>query len=291
MIRKILSRLVAKTTRPGNPLLIAAYTLSSSFASGFLDVDERLGSIEWWASMGWISKSFRSGSNHPAVCDMRRLPARSRPLRRILGFLMALVCLGPELALALDDAELIARLRSGGYTVYFRHVATDWSNSDQLSKAGDWSSCDFRRMRQLSDSGRAEARAIGHAIRTLGIPVGQVLASPYCRTMDTAELFDLGPVTPSTEVMNLRAAGYFGGRDEIVASARRLLSSRPVRGGNTVIVAHGNVAREATPVYPGEGEGVVFLADGNGGFDVIARIPPERWQHMLDRNQGDSVKR
>ncbi len=149
-------------------------------------------------------------------------------------------------------------------------------------------------MRQLSDSGRAEARRIGQAIRNLGIPVGQVLASPYCRTMETARLFDLGPVMPSTDVMNLRAARYFGGRNAIVATAQRLLSTPPVNGGNRVVVAHGNVAREATPVYPGEGEGVVFLADGKGGFEVVARMPAERWRRLLERDahdQGDGVSR
>jgi broad specificity phosphatase PhoE len=212
-------------------------------------------------------------------------------IRDILFVLMAFFCLGAEWALATDDTALLDRLRGGGYTLYFRHVATDWSNSDQLGKAGDWASCDIKRMRQLSDDGRAEARNIGQAIRTLGIPVGEILASPYCRTMETAELFDLGAVTPSTDVMNLRAAKYFGGRGQIIATAQRLLSSVPDSGSNTIVVAHGNVAREATPVYPGEGEGVVFLANVQGGFDVVARIPPERWQRMLDSVQGDGVRR
>ena len=215
-------------------------------------------------------------------------------MQSFLCFLMLFFCLGPESAIALDDTGLVARLRSGGYTLYFRHVATDWSKHDRVNKAGDWLSCDVRQMRQLSDNGRAEAKRIGQAIRDLSIPVGQILASPYCRTMETAKLFDIGPVVPSTVVMNLRSAGYFGGRDKIITNAQRLLSTPPAAGTNRVVVAHGNVAREATPVYPDEGEGVVFLADGKGGFDVIARIPPDRWRRMLEldtRNQGDNVKR
>ncbi|PVV15696.1 MAG: hypothetical protein B6D77_01665 [gamma proteobacterium symbiont of Ctena orbiculata] len=227
-------------------------------------------------------------------CGMLRSPTSAKLSGKFLVFLMLLVCLGPKAVIAVDETELLAQLRSGGYTLYFRHVATDWSKQDRVTKAGDWLSCDVSQMRQLSDSGRAEARAIGEAIRDLGIPVGQVLASPYCRTMETAKLFDVGPVVSTTVVMNLRSAGYFGGRDKIVASAQRLLSTPPAAGANRVVVAHGNVAREATPVYPDEGEGVVFLADGKGGFDVIARIPPERWRRMLEvdmRPQGDSLKR
>lgn len=198
----------------------------------------------------------------------------------IAGFLLLLI-LWPGFVAADDDQELLERLRSGGHTLYFRHVATDWSHDDQLNQAGDWTSCDDRRMRQLSDAGRAEARRIGAAMRALCIPVGQVLASPYCRTMETARLFGIGEVVPSVDVMNLRAAAYFGGRDAIVASARRLLSTAPQEGGNRVVVAHGNVAREATPVYPAEGEAVVFVASDGAGFDVVARIPPMRWQRLL----------
>lgn len=230
--------------------------------------------------------SFVSGLKHP--------PGRTRQPRRLLCLFLLFFSLAPQPVTAAGDAELLARMRSGGYTLYFRHVATDWSKPDRVSKAGDWLSCDDGHMRQLSDSGRADARQIGQTIRALGIPVGEVLASPYCRTMETAKLFNLGPVTRSTAVMNLRSADYFGGRDEIVVSARRLLATPPANGFIRVVVAHGNVAREATPVYPDEGEGVLFLADGKGGFDVIARIPIERWRRMLEldlHNQGDSIKR
>lgn len=240
------------------------------------------------------NQSKRLGIPCSLGCCLSQSLTRVRWARSLFCFLLLTVTLGPQSVVAVDDAELVARLRGGGYTLYFRHVATDWSKHDQVRKAGDWLSCDDHRMRQLSDSGRAVARRIGQAIRGLGIPVAEVLASPYCRTMETARLFDVGQVIRSTDVMNLRSADYFGGRDEIVTRARRLLSTPPMAGANRVVVAHGNVAREATPVYPDEGESVVFLADRMGGFDVIARIPPERWRRMLEldlRNQGDGTKR
>jgi len=120
---------------------------------------------------------------------------------------------------------------------------------------------------------------IGKAMRELEIPVGEVLASPYCRTMETASLMEVGPVQASTDVMNLRSASYFGGREAVVSTARRLLSSPPPSGTNRIIVAHGNVAREATPVYPGEGEGLVFAPDG-GGFRLLGRLTPADWQRL-----------
>lgn len=182
----------------------------------------------------------------------------------------------------LETKALIDALRGGGYTLYFRHEATDWSQDDNVTEADDWLSCDSNQMRQLSSLGRERAAATGKAIRSLGIPVGQVLASPYCRTVETARLMNLGKVTTTTDVMNLRVAEYFGGRDAIVATAQALLAKPVTKNTNTVIVAHGNVAREATPVYPDEGEGVVFQADGKGSFRVVGRISPAEWVQLKD---------
>lgn len=117
-------------------------------------------------------------------------------------------------------------------------------------------------------------------MRSLGIPVSEILASPYCRTMETARQMGLGDVTASTEVINLRVAEYFGGREAVIATARKLLARRPVAGSNRVIVAHGNVAQAATPVYPGEGEMAIFEPDDEGNFTFVGRMTPGQWVRL-----------
>ncbi len=195
----------------------------------------------------------------------------------LLGLLMAADATARS---GLSGQELIAALRDGGYSLYFRHAATDWSQDDQVRQDGDWTSCDGAHMRQLSDAGRETARAVGAAIRALEIPVGEVLASPYCRTLETARLMRLGAVQPTTEVINMRVADRFGGTQAVIASARRLLATAPAGGTNRVIVAHGNVARDATPVYPDEAEAVIFRPDGQGGFDFVGRLTPAQWSAL-----------
>lgn len=190
----------------------------------------------------------------------------------------------------LSGEALIQALRGGGYNVYFRHAATDWSQSDDVRAEGDWVSCDASRIRQLSDGGRLTSREVGEAIRALGIPVGRVLASPYCRTVETARLMALGPVETTTDIMNLRVASYFGGRAAIARRARARLAVPPAQGTNTVLVAHGNVAREATEVYPGEGEGLVFRPDGSGGFVFVGRLAPDQWVGLAEALAGKEQK-
>ncbi len=188
----------------------------------------------------------------------------------------------PACAAELTGTALVDALRSGGFNLYFRHAATDWSQQDRVTVVDDWLSCDPTRIRQLSDPGREAARDIGAAMRRLRIPVNEVLASPYCRTMDTARLLGLGEVRPSNDVINLRVASYFGGREQVIATARRLLGTATVAGGNRVIVAHGNVARDATPVYPNEAEAIVFRPDGRGGFTVVGRLSAAMWRALAD---------
>jgi phosphohistidine phosphatase SixA len=201
--------------------------------------------------------------------------------KRLLPFLILLIGLlvlpfpvhGQQ---TIGDQALIGALQQGGYNLYFRHEATNWSQQDAVQQRDDWQSCDGNRIRQLSEQGRQSAKRTGQAMRSLNIPVSEVLASPYCRTMETARQLGLGDVQPSDDVINLRVAEYFGGREAVIATARELLSRRPVAGSNRVIVAHGNVARNATPVYPGEGEMVIFKPDGKGQFSFVGRIMPEK---------------
>lgn len=198
----------------------------------------------------------------------------------ILNALVLCLIAGPDRVGAEDavsGVHLVSALQGGGFIIYVRHAATDWSQSDDVRSAGDWTSCDGERIRQLSDRGRETARAVGDAIRRLEIPISVVLASPYCRTVETAELMTTRPVQATTDVMNMRVAEYFGGREAVAATARRRLATPPEPGTNTLIVAHGNVAREATSVYPGEAEALIFRPDGHGSFHYLGRLTPTDW--------------
>ena len=85
-----------------------------------------------------------------------------------------------SIAPALEGAKLLGALREGGYIIYFRHTSTDFgANDDNMT-----SFTDCAKQRNLTEQGRAEAHAIGAVIGSLAIPIGDVLASPYCRTME-----------------------------------------------------------------------------------------------------------
>lgn len=198
----------------------------------------------------------------------------------LLGALALLDVAAGQDGAHLAGEALVDALRAGGYNLYFRHAATDWATDDHVVGTGDWVSCDPNKMRQLSPTGRETARRVGEAIRRLGIPVGWVLASPYCRTVETARAMALGPVETTTDIINMRVAEFFGGESAVATRTRRRLSLPPEAGTNTVFVAHGNVARTATGEYPDEAEAIVFAPDRRGGFSVRARVSPKEWARL-----------
>lgn len=170
-------------------------------------------------------------------------------------------------AQAEPDAELIARLREGGYVLYMRHASTDFSQND--SRMTSYEDCATQR--NLTDKGREEARAIGEHVKRLKIPIGEVLASPFCRTMETARLV-FGKANATSEARG-------GPADpNRYAPLKKLLSSLVPKGENRVISSHANpfYALVGAP-YLAEGEIAVVRPEGDGRFTVVARIRPTDW--------------
>ena len=169
----------------------------------------------------------------------------------------------------LEGAALVAALRQGGYVLYMRHTSTDFGQNDEGMT--DYANCASQR--NLTDAGRAEARAIGAALRELRIPVGPVLASPYCRTLETGRLV-FGNPTVSMAVVG----GPGSDNGQRYAELRKLLSTPVAKGSNLAIASHGNPFRAVagTP-YLAEGEIAVIEPQGDGRFRVVARITKTDW--------------
>jgi len=169
-------------------------------------------------------------------------------------------------------AALLRALRAGGQILYFRHTATDFGQNDEKMTGFE----DCANQRNLTDGGRADARAIGAAIRSLDIPIGAVLASPFCRTRETAELI-FGRFTVAPAVRGGPASAEAGRYDDL----KLLLAKRVPANVNVAIVSHGNpfVAVAGGP-YLAEGEAAVIEPLGDSGFRIIARIRKDEWKAL-----------
>ena len=172
----------------------------------------------------------------------------------------------------LAPAQLLAELLNGGYILYFRHAATDLSRNDERMR--DYEDC--ANQRNLIDRGRSDARAAAAAIRRLGIPVERVLASPFCRTVETAQLL-FGRAEKMQEV---RGGPSAPAGSERYAALRKILATPVPAGTNLAVVGHGNPFHSvAGPPYLAEGEAAVIRPLG-ADFQIVARIPVDRWDAL-----------
>jgi hypothetical protein len=180
-------------------------------------------------------------------------------------------------ATPMSGQQLLSELRKGGYVIYFRHTSTDFSRDDSHSKSDD--DCDNQR--PLTDKGREEATQIGVAFRELKIPVGSVLASPRCRTMETAVLA-FGRAEKMNEV---RGGPATPDNPDRYAGLRRLLLTPVKPGANLVISSHGNpfYATAGAP-YLAEGEAAVIRPLGTG-FEIVARVKHDAWRKLQTQDQ------
>ena|SRR6185503_4519413 len=172
----------------------------------------------------------------------------------------------------LPESDLIDALRRGGYVIYFRHASTSPDQAD----TGDPKASRCEAQRNLSPDGRRMAADIGGAFKTLRIPVGKVVSSPFCRAVDTATLaFGRHEVS---EALYFAIGVGKTEREGQGRALRQMLSTPPARGTNTVLVSHHINLKEATAVWPKrEGEAHVFRPLPDGSFEYVGEVSTDAW--------------
>lgn len=181
----------------------------------------------------------------------------------------------------LDGEALLQALRKGGHVLYFRHGKTDLATKDTDRTRLD----DCSTQRQLSAQGQQEMKDIGRAFVALGIPVGGVRSSPYCRALDSARLA-FGKAQADDDLRHTVTADEATTRQRAQA-LERLLATPPAAGTNTVLAGHTGNLQEASGIWPSpEGVAVIFAPDGQGKARFVASVPPERWLQWQQAQGG-----
>jgi len=202
---------------------------------------------------------------------MRRTSSALRAASTLFALALAAAALAQATPAPLEGKALLAALRAGGVTLYFRHVATDFSQNDERYVEGDCAT-----QRNLTDAGRDDARRIGAEVRRLRLPIGEVRASPFCRTIETAMLI-FGRAERAPEARGGPAVA------DRYADLKALLATPPAKGTLRVISSHGNPFRAITQsAYLAEGEAAVVAPGPGDGFTVVARIPKDAWRALGD---------
>ena len=184
------------------------------------------------------------------------------------ALLAVLATTSPPDSLLTADSVLV-ELRTGGYTILWRHTATDHS----VREPRNYENTPRFQQRNLTDRGVADAKIVGAIFTARGIPISEVLASPMYRTRETAE-YAFGRVESTPILRQLDPS----------PEQRRLIAARPTTGTNRVLVTHHFVIERNVPgIKPGqvaEGEAVVVRATGTDAVEAVGILKMTDWQRL-----------
>jgi 8-oxo-(d)GTP phosphatase len=167
-----------------------------------------------------------------------------------------------------DNEMLSADEPSGkgqGQVLMLRHALAPGTGDPANFKLEDCST-----QRNLNETGRRQAVAVGERLRSEGYSTARVFTSQWCRCKETAELMQMG------EVLELPALNSFYQRWEDktqnLRALKDFLSKQPVDGPLIILVTHQVTITALTNVFPASGDGVLLQLDGQGGFEIGPRM-------------------
>jgi phosphohistidine phosphatase SixA len=175
--------------------------------------------------------------------------------------------------------DVLEDMKKGGYVVLIRHGRTDESVATKDDSPLDLSTCAGQLM--LNDVGKRQAQAIGEAFKKAEVPVGHVIASTYCRAMETGRLA-FGKAEPSDALL-LEAFAPAAGTPvpapwpQRVEAMKQMIAAAPAAGTNTVLITHFPNVKAALGVQIGFGDAAILKPDGHGGVTMVARITAKEW--------------
>jgi len=184
-----------------------------------------------------------------------------------LSLFAAIICAIGGGALAAETVPL-AELAKPGRVLMLRHANAPGTGDPPNFKLDDCST-----QRNLDQSGRAQAQALGRRLAQAGVKGAKVYSSQWCRCLETARLLNLGPVTPQPALNSFFARSEQ--RETTVAALRSLLSGLPTNGPPVIMVTHQFTINEFTSAGTASGGGSVFELNGSGTPRLLGAIKPD----------------
>ena len=190
-------------------------------------------------------------------------PAKAIGRFGLWGLIVLFACPATH-ALAADDVW--ALLKKPGHVVLLRHSNAPGSQTE----SDDMNFKDCSIQRNLDAAGKAQAARIGDAFRKHGIAKLQLIASQYCRAIETAKLTRLGPVSENP-VLNLVYVADLVAKNAALKKSVELIRKIPPKQLTMLVTHVGNIQAIASTSLE-SGEMVVVHLDKSGAVVVDGKI-------------------
>ena len=176
----------------------------------------------------------------------------------------------------IGNVKALARaLRAGGHVILVRHGAT-FSNQADLDP---FNLADVSKQRNLNDKGKDLAKAFGAAIRSAGVPIGEVYTSEFNRGYETAVLAGFKDIEKTRDLSEGGLVVTPEENNRRVKALLDLLGKTPAKGMNDMLITHkpniiDALGKDWFDVK--EGEAGIFKPEA-GKYRLIARVQMEDW--------------
>ncbi len=168
--------------------------------------------------------------------------------------------------------DIWGQLKQGGHVLLIRHGSVD-NLSRSTSPDADFDGCEGQY--NLTDGGLDQVKQLGNVLRKRKIPIGGVLASPLCRTRDTARIA-FGAYCAWTFLEPLPESDLED-RQQRIAAMSRVIADQKGRD-NLVLITHQSNIDALTFEVVDAATIVVVKSDGKDGFKVIRKLSPNEWR-------------
>jgi len=187
---------------------------------------------------------------------------------RLLFLLPLLVLLASVARGSVAETLPLTELAKPGRVLMLRHAQAPGVGDPPGFRLDDCAT-----QRNLDDSGRRQARALGNRLANAGVAAARVYSSQWCRCLETARLLQLGPVTglPALNSFFERSQD----RDATIAALRSFLASLPADGPPVVLVTHQFTINAFTSAGTPSGGGSIFQLDGTGNPRWLGTLPAD----------------
>lgn len=183
---------------------------------------------------------------------------------RVWPFVLTLALVAWVSAASHADEAGWRALQAPGAVALMRHALAPGTGDPDAFRLDDCTT-----QRNLDARGRAQAAAIGAAIRSAGVSIDAVYTSQWCRCRETAELLGLGSPEPLPSLNSF--FGVFSRRDAQTAATEAFVRELP-RDQRVMLVTHQVNITALSGVYPASGEIIVLHRGEDGQLQVAGRI-------------------
>jgi phosphohistidine phosphatase SixA len=178
----------------------------------------------------------------------------------------------------LQDADIAKALRAGDLVMVVRHGATfpDKADTDPLNFDN------IAAQRNLSDNGKALAKAFGDAIRQAAVPVSKVYTSKYNRAYETAVIAGFKDIEKTTDLTEGGLIVSPNENNRRAEAFRKMIGTAPAPHTVTILITHqpniiAALGKDWFDVR--EGEASIFRP-GDGGYKLVARVQMDEWPRI-----------